>query len=174
MVSLSGLSSSSSTFLFPPRATPLRYLYSLPKGPTLHLKRRPFSVTALQSSELDPSLSPEVHTFWKWLWDEGVLSAKTPARPGLVPRGLGLIAQRDIARNEVVLEIPKRLWINPDTVSGSEIGNVCSGLKPWIAVALFLLREKSRDDSLWRFYFDILPQQTNSTIFWWVWLRLTY
>ena len=166
MVSLSGLSSSSSTFLFPQRTT-LRHICSLPKGSTLHFKK-PLSVTSLQSPELDPSLSPEVHTFWKWLRDEGVVSAKTPARPGLVPEGLGLLAQRDIARNEVVLEIPKRLWINPDAVSGSEIGNVCSGLKPWIAVALFLLREKSRDDSRWKLYFDILPQQTNSTVFWWV------
>ncbi|POO03485.1 Rubisco LSMT methyltransferase [Trema orientale] len=165
MVTLSGLSSSSSAFLFPPRTT-LRHLYSPPRGPALHLKK-PLSVTSLQSPELDPSLPAEVHTFWKWLRDEGVVSAKTPARPGLVPEGLGLIAQRDIPRNEVVLEIPKRLWINPDAVSGSEIGNVCSGLKPWIAVALFLLREKSRDDSLWRLYLDILPEETNSTIFWW-------
>ncbi|KAM6547422.1 hypothetical protein CsatB_019098 [Cannabis sativa] len=164
MASLSGLSSSSSTFLFPPRTT-LTHLYALPRGPNLHLKKA-LSIKSLQSTELDPSLSPEVHTFWKWLRDEGVISNKTPARPGVVPEGLGLIAQRDIARNEVVLEIPKRLWINPDTVSASEIGNVCNGLKPWIAVALFLLREKFRDDSLWRLYFDILPKQTNSTVFW--------
>ncbi|KAM6571114.1 hypothetical protein CsatA_015194 [Cannabis sativa] len=164
MASLSGLSSSSSTFLFSPRTT-LTHLYALPRGPNLHLKKA-LSIKSLQSTELDPSLSPEVHTFWKWLRDEGVISNKTPARPGVVPEGLGLIAQRDIARNEVVLEIPKRLWINPDTVSASEIGNVCNGLKPWIAVALFLLREKFRDDSLWRLYFDILPKQTNSTVFW--------
>ncbi|XP_062111382.1 ribulose-1,5 bisphosphate carboxylase/oxygenase large subunit N-methyltransferase, chloroplastic [Humulus lupulus] len=164
MASLSGLSSSSSTFLFPPRTT-LRHLCSSQSGSNLLLKK-PLSVKPLQSTELDQSLWPEVHTFWKWLRDEGVISTKTPARPGVVPEGLGLIAQRDIARNEVVLEIPKRLWINPDTVSASEIGNVCSGLKPWIAVALFLLREKFRDDSLWRLYFDILPKQTNSTMFW--------
>lgn len=87
-----------------------------------------------------------------------------------MPEGLGLVATRDIARNNVVLEVPKRLWINPDAVAASEIGKVCTGLKPWIAVALFLLREKAMEDSKWRLYFDVLPESTNSTVFWWVWL----
>ncbi|KAM0012305.1 putative [Ribulose-bisphosphate carboxylase]-lysine N-methyltransferase [Helianthus debilis subsp. tardiflorus] len=116
-----------------------------------------------------PSLPPAVNTFWKWLSDEKVVSSKSPAKPGTVTEGLGLVAQRDIARNEVVLEVPKRFWINPDTVSGSEIGRVCSGLKPWICVALFLIREKLRGDdegSSWRKYVDILPESTDSTIFW--------
>lgn len=84
------------------------------------------------------------------------------------------MAQRDIARNEVVLEVPKRLWINPDAVAASEIGSVCSGLKPWIGVALFLIREKKRSDSKWRVYLDILPETTDSTIYWWVSLKFSY
>ncbi|CAL5401025.1 unnamed protein product [Camellia sinensis] len=66
---------------------------------------------------------------------------------------------RNIARNEVVLEVPKKFWINPDIVSGSVIGSVCGGLKPWVSVALFLIREKKLgDDSQWRYYIDILPE----------------
>lgn len=95
-----------------------------------------------------------------------MVSAKSPAaKPALVPEGMGLVAHRNIGKNEVVLEVPKRLWINPDAVSSSEIGNVCNGLKPWVSVALFLLREKYRDDSKWRLYLDILPESTNSTVF---------
>ncbi|KAL5553730.1 hypothetical protein UlMin_041131 [Ulmus minor] len=165
MVTLSTLSSSSSAFLFPPRTTSLKHFYGVPNRPSIHFKK-PLSVKALQSLDCDPSLPQEVQSFWNWLRDEGVVSAKTPAKPGLVPEGLGLVAQRDIGRNEVVLEVPKRLWINPDVVAASEIGNLCSGLKPWVSVALFLLRERSRDDSKWRRYFDILPEYTNSTIFW--------
>ncbi|CAI0391035.1 unnamed protein product [Linum tenue] len=60
--------------------------------------------------------------------------------------GLGLVARRDIGRNEVVLEVPKKLWINPESVAGSEIGGICGGLKPWISVALFLIREKSKKE----------------------------
>ncbi|KAJ6689964.1 hypothetical protein OIU85_006268 [Salix viminalis] len=69
------------------------------------------------------------------------------------------------SRNEVVLETPKKLWINPDVVAASEIGNVCSGLKPWVSLALFLIREKFKEDSTWRPYLDVLPESTNSTIF---------
>lgn len=95
------------------------------------------------------------------------MTHKSPAKPGVVAEGLGLVAQRDISRNEVVLEIPKKFWINPDTVAASEIGNVCSGLKPWVCVALFLIREKLRnDESWWGKYIDVLPECTDSTIFW--------
>ncbi|KAG5522408.1 hypothetical protein RHGRI_034552 [Rhododendron griersonianum] len=42
----------------------------------------------------------------------------------------------------------------PGTVSASEVGSVCGGLKPWISVALFLIREKKlREGSMWRYIF---------------------
>lgn len=84
----------------------------------------------------------------------------------MVPEGLGLIAKKNISRNEVVLEIPNRFWINQDAVVASEIGTVCSGLKPWVSVALFLIRERFRQDSKWGVYLDILPELTDSTVFW--------
>uniref|UniRef100_A0A6M2EJN5 [fructose-bisphosphate aldolase]-lysine N-methyltransferase n=1 Tax=Populus davidiana TaxID=266767 RepID=A0A6M2EJN5_9ROSI len=134
------------------------------KNPSLHFKK-PLSITSFQSPPA-AAAAAAVQTFWQWLSDQDVVSAKTPARPGLVPHGLGLVAQRDISRNEVVLEIPKKLWINPDVVAASEIGNVCGGVKPWVSVALFLIREKLKEDSTWRPYLDVLPESTNSTIFW--------
>lgn len=162
--------SPSSTFLSPTK--------TLKRFSALNLSKRqpwPLSVTVTSlhkpGSDIDsPPLPPNVQTFLQWLRDEGVVSAKAPARPALVPEGLGLVAQRDLARNEVVLEVPKRLWINPDAVAASEIGSVCSELKPWVSVALFLIREKLKSDSPWRYYLDILPEYTNSTIYWWVWL----
>ncbi|KAF5449578.1 hypothetical protein F2P56_030010 [Juglans regia] len=142
------------------KASPLQFL---------HCKRLlSVSVTSsFQNPDSDsPPLPPKVQTFWQWLRDEGVVSSKTPARPAVVLEGLGLVAQRDLSRNEVVLEVPKRLWINPDAVAASEIGTVCSELKPWVSVALFLIREKLKNDSPWRYYLDILPEYTNSTIYW--------
>ncbi|KAF3966066.1 hypothetical protein CMV_009800 [Castanea mollissima] len=119
------------------------------------------------TSSLQKPVSDSVQTFWKWLKDEGVVSSKTPVKPAVVPEGLGLVAQKDLGRNDVVLEVPKRLWINPDAVAASEIGSVCSGLKPWLSVALYLIREKKKNDtSSWRYYLDVLPEYTNSTIFW--------
>ncbi|GMH15292.1 hypothetical protein Nepgr_017133 [Nepenthes gracilis] len=81
---------------------------------TLNSKaKRPFSVKCFRPPESDPP--PAVQTFWKWLSDERVVSAKSPAKPGVVPEGLGLIAQRDIAKNEVVLEVPKREKLRDDS-----------------------------------------------------------
>ncbi|OMO93325.1 hypothetical protein CCACVL1_06549 [Corchorus capsularis] len=152
-------------------STNLKHFFtSFTTKPTLplHITKKPISLSATSSlhsaTTTDPP--PELQTFWQWLQDQGVVSAKSPVRPGMVPEGLGLVAKKDIAKNEIVLEIPNRFWINPDTVSASEIGSVCSGLKPWVAVALFLIREKFRDDSKWRVYLDILPQLTDSTVFW--------
>ncbi|OAY59454.1 ribulose-1,5 bisphosphate carboxylase/oxygenase large subunit N-methyltransferase, chloroplastic isoform X1 [Manihot esculenta] len=152
---------SSSAFL--PPLKPITPFSSLVKSRTLLVKRSIFISSSLQQST-EPAVS--LQTFWKWLGDQGVVLKKSPARPGVVPEGLGLIAERDIAKNEVVLEIPKKLWINPDAVAASDIGSVCSGLKPWVSVALFLIREKLKEDSTWRPYLDILPESTNSTIYW--------
>lgn len=127
--------------------------------------KKPLSIKCFRPPENDPP--PAVQKFWGWLSEKGIVSAKSPIKPGIVPEGLGLVAQRDIGKNEVVLEVPKRFWINPDTVLASEIGSVCSGLKPWVSVALFLIREKKLgDNSSWKPYIDILPEFTNSTIFW--------
>ncbi|KAJ0038488.1 hypothetical protein Pint_23584 [Pistacia integerrima] len=158
MVSLFTLSLSSSPSPF---LSSSKNLKTLSKKSTFHLKTRPLCVISLNSSP-----PQEVQTFWQWLCDQGVVSAKSPIRPATVPEGLGLVAQRDIGRNEVVLEIPKKFWINPDTVAASDTGNLSSGLKPWISVALFLIREKKKEDSPWRVYLDILPESTDSTVFW--------
>ncbi|XVF03290.1 hypothetical protein REPUB_Repub04eG0248600 [Reevesia pubescens] len=161
--------SSPSTSTFFSSLTTLKHFSSFTSKPTLPInltkKTISLSATSLHSpATVDPP--PEVQTFWKWLQDQGVVSAKSPVRPGMVPEGLGLIAKKDISRNEVVLEIPNRFWINQDAVAGSEIGSLCSGLKPWVSVALFLIREKLREDSRWRVYLDILPELTDSTVFW--------
>ncbi|GAU39031.1 hypothetical protein TSUD_59870 [Trifolium subterraneum] len=132
-----------------------------PKSPILHLKR-PISAKSVASIGTETSLSPAVQTFWKWLKDEGVITAKTPVKASVVPEGLGLVALKDISRNDVVLQVPKRLWINPDAVEASEIGKVCSELKPWLSVILFLIRERSRSDSIWKHYFG--TQLLNTTL----------
>ncbi|KAL3840560.1 hypothetical protein ACJIZ3_025151 [Penstemon smallii] len=158
--------SSSSSILINP-IKPHFYFYN--KKPTFHhFNKRSFSkINSVLSTETDPKISKEVQTFWQWLKDEKIVTSKTPVKPGVVPEGLGLIATRDIAKNEVVLEVSKKFWINPDAVAASEIGNVCSGLKPWISVALYLLLEKFKgDDSKLKYYINVLPKSTDSTIFW--------
>ncbi|KAK1266864.1 hypothetical protein QJS04_geneDACA000547 [Acorus gramineus] len=55
---------------------------------------------------------------------------------------------------ETIIEIPKKLWINPDTIVAFNIGGFFQGLDPQIVVALFLTREKGRPDSAWRQHID--------------------
>ncbi|KAK4403051.1 Ribulose-1,5 bisphosphate carboxylase/oxygenase large subunit N-methyltransferase, chloroplastic [Sesamum angolense] len=139
----------------------------LKTNPTLHhFKKRSFSLNSVLSTQTDPNIPQTVQRFWQWLKDEGVVSSKTPVKPGIVPEGLGLVATRNIGRNEVVLEVPKRFWINQDAAAASEIGSICSGLKPFISVALFLLSEKFKgEESKWKYYIDVLPESTSSTIY---------
>lgn len=171
LFSLLPSSPSSSSLVFPHKI-PNQFQF-LKSKLNSHFKKR-VSISSVLSIATDPQIPQSVQTFWQWLSDEGVVSSKTPVRPGIVPEGLGLVATRDINKGEVVLEVPKRFWINPDAVAASEIGNLCFGLKPWISVALFLLREKSREDSKWKYYIDILPESTDSTIYWWVKLQFCW
>ncbi|RAL40105.1 hypothetical protein DM860_008245 [Cuscuta australis] len=149
----------------PSSSSPKHKLFFLKTRPYLHHHLRPVFLASAHPSEPSHELPEPVKTLWQWGSEEGVVSKKTPVRPGIVPEGLGLVATKDIGRNGVVLEVPRRFWISPDTVGNSAIGRVCSGLKPWVAVALFLLREKKMDDSVWRSYLDSLPDCTNSTVF---------
>ncbi|KAJ4760272.1 Protein-lysine N-methyltransferase EFM1 [Rhynchospora pubera] len=121
----------------------------------------------LQSKESATSLPSDASLvdFSNWLLSKGGMAPSV--KPGPVPEGLGLIAQRDISRNEVVVEVPKKLWIDADTVASSEIGRLCGGLRPWVSISLFLLRERALGDaSPWKPYLDVLPSSTDSTIFW--------
>ncbi|KAL8533758.1 hypothetical protein ACS0TY_009958 [Phlomoides rotata] len=162
---MASLSTTPSSILKTPKINPISFLKSKPSF--LHFKKRSLSLNSVLSTETDSKIPQTVQRFWQWLKDEGVVSAKTPVKPGIVPEGLGLVAVRDISRNDVVLEVPKKFWINPDAVATSEIGSICSELKPWISVTLFLLRERFKgEESKWKYYFDVLPESTNSTIYW--------
>jgi [ribulose-bisphosphate carboxylase]-lysine N-methyltransferase len=69
----------------------------------------------------------------------------------------------------VLAEVPKKLWLDADAVAASDLGGAVGrgGLRPWVAVALLLLREAARGaGSPWAPYLAILPRQTDSTIFW--------
>ncbi|KAH9606799.1 hypothetical protein KSS87_001109 [Heliosperma pusillum] len=155
MANLFSIKPSSTTSLITPKL-PL-------KNPSFNL-RKTFSIKCFRPQETDPPAA--VQKFWSWLSEKGIVSAKSPVRPGIVAEGLGLVAKKDIARNDVVLEVPKKYWINPDAVAVSDIGTVCNGLKPWVSVAVFLIREKKLGDaSSWKAYIDILPDYTNSTIY---------
>ncbi|XP_020582306.1 fructose-bisphosphate aldolase-lysine N-methyltransferase, chloroplastic [Phalaenopsis equestris] len=153
---------------FPHSSTPIPAFSFSGHSPT-KLQQRNIKLAAAFAAVAAPFPSDSaISDFWRWLRESGAIpQPPPPVRPALVPEGLGLMAERDMLRNEVVAEIPKKLWIDTNTVSVSEIGPVTLGLKPWVAIALFLLREKAMGvASSWRPYLDILPTETDSPIFW--------
>ncbi|KAG9451386.1 hypothetical protein H6P81_011351 [Aristolochia fimbriata] len=170
MASLSFLSSSASHFSLSAELKPLtnfKPFSSIATGRRgKHLSLLTGSPNAGNTSADGSNASAAIDKLWEWLCDKGVVSSASVVRPALVPEGVGLVAQRNLSRNEVLLEVPKKLWITPDTVAASKIGSLCAQLKPWVSMALFLLYERGRGDSPWRCYLDILPRFTNSTIFW--------
>lgn len=134
---------------------------------TRNKRKTGVALSSSSSSSSSLELDSAVEDFWQWACQKGVVPSPPVVSPGFVPQGLGLLAQKDISRNELVLEVPQSLWINSDTVAASEIGTLCQGLKPWISIALFLLREKALGPSSpWFLYLRILPRSTNSPIFW--------
>eukprot|EP01018_Ginkgo_biloba_P038228 Gb_38065 [translate_table: standard] len=125
-----------------------------------------FSVNCVNRLTKVPS-QEDIQYFWQWVLEKGGISSSSiSVKPELVPERLGLVAQRNISPGEVVLEVPKKLWISMDTVNASEIGKLCQGLRPWVAISLFILREKSNLGSPWSPYLNILPETLDSPMFW--------
>ncbi|KAJ8625861.1 hypothetical protein MRB53_034391 [Persea americana] len=112
-------------------------------------RRRRKSIITIRSTGVNASLGSSaeagrLESFWRWLCERGVVSEDSPlVKPGVVREGLGLVAQRNISQNEVVVKVPRKLWINPDTVAASQIGS-----EGGLPVA-YLLRHPSR---LHKFY----------------------
>ncbi|KAL5201626.1 hypothetical protein ABZP36_035980 [Zizania latifolia] len=151
---------------------PPRLLSGYPQPPRLRLPLRPRPLrlhprVASATAASAPS-DAALQEFRRWISSHGA-DAGGAASPAAVPEGLGLVAARGLSRGEVVAEVPKKLWIDADAVAASDIGRALGGgdLRPWVAVALLLLREAARGaDSPWAPYLAILPRQSDSTIFW--------
>ena len=106
----------------------------------------------------------QVQTLWSWAQAQGVQSEAL--RPSEVAEGLGLLAQRPVGQGDEILNVPETLWIHLSTVQKSSLGQVTQGLKPWVAIAIFLIHETSNSNSKWRPYLDSLPETLDSPLFW--------
>lgn len=97
----------------------------------------------------------------RWLLDQNWVP-KFNLEPHFFPEtGRGLMALKDIAVEDILLELPKRLLITTFTVSQSYISKIFLSDKLYEAqcvLATFLLYEKHlKADSNWKPYIDSLP-----------------
>lgn len=133
----------------------------------LHL-RKPFTEVILlpAKSRVHCSVGTEtrVQTLWSWAQSQGIQSEAI--QPSEVPEGLGLVTQRPVKKGEELFNVPEAAWINITAVRNSSLGQVCEGLKTWVAIAVFLIQESSNSNSKWRSYLDSLPDTLNSPLFW--------
>jgi hypothetical protein len=112
------------------------------------------------------SQSGEVDDLWAWLTKEGAVSNAAAVRPSVVKEGVGLVTQRAVRKGEDVLQVPRDSWICLETVKKSDIGRSVEGQRPWVKLALFLIKERANPSSKWLPYIDSLPQTLDSTLFW--------
>jgi hypothetical protein len=75
---------------------------------------------------------------------------------------------REIREGEVILSVPSKWLINADTARSSHLGHVfqqLENLEDELVTLLFVIYERANPESVWRPYFDILPESFSSTSF---------
>ncbi|XP_034938623.1 actin-histidine N-methyltransferase [Chelonus insularis] len=103
--------------------------------------------------------SSAIEQFVKWLKDNGsnVENASIAEFSGYE---LGLKAEKDFDANELILEIPGKLIFSTETAAPELIALQNDPLiqhMPQVALAIALLIERHKDNSIWKPYLNILP-----------------
>ncbi|CAI6008462.1 unnamed protein product [Closterium sp. NIES-65] len=129
------------------------------------------AAAATAAAETKEQLEAKAERFWKWLVDQGVGDKDLPAavKPAVLtaadgqPR-LALVADRDIRSGDDLLLVPLSACLTLDKVLRTDIGAVCGDVRPWVALALFIIRERGNPTSEWAPYLDTLPATLNSPL----------
>ncbi|CDS08282.1 hypothetical protein LRAMOSA02230 [Lichtheimia ramosa] len=109
--------------------------------------------------------------FWQWLETNGAtlsngIGFKDYRSEGA---GRGVVATRDIKEDEELFSIPRPLLLSVETsklrdaLTGDDVLDKMTG---WSPLILCLMYESQRDDSFWKPYFDVLPKEFSTPMFW--------
>ncbi|CAG8438358.1 9829_t:CDS:2 [Acaulospora morrowiae] len=85
--------------------------------------------------------------------------------------GRGVVAVDDIEKDEVLFEIPRSLVLSPKTsslaskISSEEFQELYRNNR-WFPLIICMMYESKNNNSLWKPYFDILPSEFNTPMFW--------
>ncbi|KAI8637666.1 hypothetical protein BD408DRAFT_353314 [Parasitella parasitica] len=109
--------------------------------------------------------------FWKWLQDNGATLCKNIAIKDFRSEGAGrgVIATKDIKEGELLFSLPRSILLSPSTSSISKIAGLDKALADingWTPLIITMMYESQRDNSIWKPYFDILPRQFSTPMFW--------
>ncbi|KAI8150416.1 hypothetical protein BJV82DRAFT_587127 [Fennellomyces sp. T-0311] len=110
--------------------------------------------------------------FWQWLEKNGATLSDGIAFKDYrtsEDAGRGVVATRDINQDEVLFTIPRNLLLSSQTSrlrQQSGMAQVLDSLSGWNPLILCLMYESQLEDSFWKPYFDVLPKDFSTPMFW--------
>ncbi|KAF9969169.1 hypothetical protein BGZ73_008598 [Actinomortierella ambigua] len=106
--------------------------------------------------------------FMEWLKSNGASVSESMALHDYASEGAGrgVIATKDIERDHELFSIPRSLPLSPETSELAKSVDL-SSLHGWNPLLLCMIYEYCRGaDSRWKPYFDILPMEFSTPMFW--------
>ncbi|KAI8062134.1 hypothetical protein BC940DRAFT_309610 [Gongronella butleri] len=116
--------------------------------------------------------------FWKWLSDNGVgLSDGIAFKDYRCDQaGRGVVATRLIKDGETLFSLPRKVLFSTKTAALAKQPGFDAILQSlqggWTALILCMMYELDRADSFWKPYFDVLPREFSTPMFWDDWSSL--
>ena len=118
------------------------------------------------SSAQAPARETQAHPLSIWLESRDVPAKRLGSQPKIVEGKLCLVATRPTSSGQTLAAIPQKAWLTQQTVSQSPIGIFVEDLDGWLQICLFLLHEKSKQQSAWGPFLASLPREVDLPLFW--------
>lgn len=103
-----------------------------------------------------------IEKFYKWAKENGLRNEGVEIKefPGY---DLGLMATRDIKKDDLIFSIPRQLILSEENMDNEFICNSFSFSN--MRLALTLMTEALKPDSFWKPYIDLLPDRYNTVLY---------
>jgi len=114
------------------------------------------------------SLASATETLLAWARSKSLDTSKVVVSVNMATNEPLLVAARDCSPGEALVTVPDALWLSPEAVAQSPIGERVAGLEPWLQLSLYVLAEKANPTpgGALRAYVDSLPSSLESPLFW--------
>merc|ERR1712137_170958 len=121
-------------------------------------------------NQTSDSVSEKVPAFLRWLAGHGVDvdDLSITVRGGLA-EGCGVIATKPIKKDDLLLNIPRKLIISTDNADQESIDTISPEQMKQISsvkLAVYLCFERQKRNSFWKPFIDTLPQTLTLPLFW--------
>ncbi|PHZ17134.1 RuBisCO-cytochrome methylase [Rhizopus microsporus ATCC 52813] len=106
--------------------------------------------------------------FWDWLVANGAtISDKIAFKDYRSENsGRGVIATQDIKEGDVLFSLPRSILLSQVTSSLKDKVSELSELPGWAPLILCMMYEIDKPESFWKPYFDVLPREFSTPMFW--------